>query len=443
MNESTIQKISATEKFLSICCIPKFNPVFTISENGKSICLNGQPIISNDDETFGEGVFVERLGYQLLRHAELEGENQPLKCMAHNIVYGIYPSKDRFFTEDFVKTQFETLDADTQADLMKSFGYQEANRFFFSQLEGFVNLGVRDYAIEHSDNEAIKAWLQANIDQDFLTMISSVLNLGRGEWLHQYFEMAQCKDVIIKFLAKYPHMKAMLRTVWLAHEAAPERKIFSQIKTLADMEQGNFMVELYNQEYRYYQYSDAHQKFLADAESWQWLLTQPQKTIDILMKHYNVNDGVTNTFAYHSFGRFRENLSVVAHLNIETKLAQVILKDLASSSITHDRFALCVNRNEKDLAKEEFHSGKNYLEQMKKLFAYMDAKGMDLDTRCKFIRTFKENIGHIGTHIWYQQKHKNSTLSVNEIIDQWVQDKFSSLKTVNRNTYVPETLALV
>lgn len=437
MKASEIKTTSAYQTLLA-ACIQQFNPVFVVSADQKSICVNGEAIISNDPTIFGEGVFIGELGYQLFRHVNLEYENQPIQCMAHNLVYGIYPSAHRFINTEFVTAQLAALNENTKADLLKAFGYREENKNFIQVVEGFLNTCIRDHSIEHSDNAAIKAWLQANIDYDFWDLIKSGLRDNSIIGLHQYFEMAQSKEVITKFLAKYPHMLPMMRTVWEASDSAPERKIFAQLKTLADMEQGAFMVELYNQEYRHYAYKDCAQKFLADTASWQWLLTQPQKTIDIILKHYAVNDKERSKFAYHSFGRCRENLSLVAHFNIETKLAQVILKDLASCSIEHDRFAIDVSHNEKTLLKEEFHSGQRYRDHAKLAFDYMDSKDMDVDTRIKFLKTFKNALGYIGFEVSYAKNHTKTTLSDFEVIDAWVEKRFKQLDNVTKNTYVPD-----
>ncbi len=160
------------------------------------------------------------------------------------------------------------------------------------------------------------------------------------------------------------------------------------------------------------------------------------------MKQYCVNDKEKDYFCYHSFGRIRENLSVIAQLNIDPKLANVFLSDLMCDSISYDRFAICVNRNQRDLDNEDFHSGKKYRDNVNMLFSYMDHKGMDLDTRIKFLKTFKKRspLSLIPSAVRYEKNHLKSELSEVEIIDAWVLKEFTKIKKVDANCYIPASV---
>lgn len=424
-------------------CIESFNPIFTISEDQKAICFNGQPIVAKDNTVFQNGKLLNEIGLTILDRVvdDIEVDEHTVS-ITQQMSRGIHEKTNPTLTIDFISQLFSEYSEDEQNAFINKLGYLKSNSRFYEVITTIVRGEVCRYAVKNTDNNLIIAWFNDAMDADFMVAIAHGLRFNRIESYKQYFVMAESKSVITAFLAKYPHMIQMIRPIWEAHRADPEREIFSNLRTVADLERGEFLVEKYNQEHRYYIYSDARQKFLADAESWQWLLTQPRKTIDILMKHYCVNDKESNSFSYHSFGRTRENLSIIAKLKIDTKLAQAILSNLASDSISNDRFAININASEKDLKNESFHNGQKYIEKAKSLFAYMDHKGMDLDARIKFINTFKkfQPFTSIDTHVWYIKDHKQSPLSKVEIIDQWVLERFAKLKGVNKNTFIPDAV---
>jgi hypothetical protein len=424
-------------------CIESFNPIFTISEDQKAICFNGQPIVAKDNTVFQNGKLLNEIGLTILDRVvdDIEVDEHTIS-ITQKMCRGTNEKVNPTLAIPFITQRFLELSEEDQNQFIKQVGFLEANSRFFEVITTIVRGEVHRISVNKTDNNALVSWFNNAMDADFIVAIAHGLRFNGIESYQQYFVMAESKSVITAFLAKYPHMTQMLRPIWEAHQADPEREIFSNLKTVADLERGEFLVEKYNQEHRYYIYSDARQKFLADAESWQWLLTQPRKTIDILMKHYCVNDKESNSFSYHSFGRTRENLSIIAKLKIDTKLAQAILSNLASDSISNDRFAININASEKDLKNESFHNGQKYIEKVKGLFAYMDHKGMDLDTRIKFINTFKkfQPFTSIDTHVWYIKDHKQSPLSKVEIIDQWVLERFAKLKGVNKNTFIPDAV---
>lgn len=425
-------------------CIKSFNPVFTISEDQKSVCLNGQPFVAKDQTVFKTGKLLNEIGSIILDRVidDIEVDEHTVS-LTQKMSRGINEKTNPTLEIAFITQRFLELSEEDQNQFIKQIGFLEANQRFFEIITSIVRGEVCRYSVTNTDNNEMIAWFSDAMDTNFLIAIAHGLRFNRLESYQQYFVMAESKSVITAFLLKYPHMVQMLRPIWEAHKADPERAIFSNLKSLADFERGDFLVEKYNQEHRYYIYSDARQKFLADAESWQWLLTQPLKTIDILIKHYCVNDKEANHFAYHSFGRTRENLSMIAKLNIDTKLAQAILSNLANESISNDRFAICVNSSEKDLKNESFHSGQKYIEKVQGLFAYMDHKGMDLATRIKFINTFKKYnpFSSVDSNVWYLKDHRKSALSKNEIIDQWVLERFAKCKGVNSKTFIPDAVA--
>lgn len=442
MNYSEIAQLPLLQTLVAQC-VKNFNPIFTISDDKKAVCLNGQPFVAKDHTVFENGKLLNEIGLIILDRVfdDVEVDEHTIS-LTKKMSRGMNEKVNPTLTTPFITQRFLELSEDDQTQFIKQIGFLEANKRFFEVITTVVQGEVCRYAVANTDNNMMITWFNDAMDADFSAAITHGLRFNRIESYQQYFVMAESKSVITAFLAKYPHMVQMLRPIWEAHKADPERAIFSNLKTVADFERGEFLVEKYNQEHRYYIYSDARQKFLADAESWQWLLTQPRKTIDIIMKHYCVNDKETNYFSYHSFGRTRENLSMIAKLNIDTKLSQAILSNQASESISNDRFAICINGTEKDLKNESFHNGQKYLEKVRGLFAYMDHKGMDLDTRIKFLNTFKkyQPFTSVDTHVWYTKDHKKSALSKFEIIDQWVLERFAKLKGVNKNTFIPDAV---
>lgn len=442
MSRENVINSPAFKKMITLG-LSKFETNLTISEDQKALCLNGQAIIAKDTSVFTDGALFQGIGAEVLKRIEIESYENGQIGLAEKLCsrIGFFIFKHHLLTQQEFTTQvFSGLNETEQSELIKAADFVQANTRFFGYLEHFIYDAIGKYLIERTDLSAIQVWFKNAINQDFLKIIEKGLRFNKIEDLYQYFEIAQAKNVITVFLAKHPQMADMLRPIWEAHTADPERKIFSQLKTIKDMERGDFLVEKYNQEYSYYNWSACSQKFLADGKSWQWLLTQPQKTIDIITKLYAVNDKELNKFAYHSFGRTRENLSLVAHLNLETKLAQVFLKDLVSDSLESDRFAIFINRGEKELLNPDFHSGQKYRDAVAKVFAYMDSKNMNLDTRIKFLKTFSAPINKIAVNVWYEKKYKNSELTENQIIDHWVSKKISELKKITKNTYLPERI---
>ena len=72
----------------------------------------------------------------------------------------------------------------------------------------------------------------------------------------------------------------------------------------------------------------------------------------------------------------------------------------------------------------------------------MDHKGMDLDTRIKFLKTFKKRspLSLIPCEVRYQKNYRKSELSEFEIIDAWVLKEFAKIKKVDKNSYIPESV---
>lgn len=443
MNRNNVIASSIFKKLLS-ASIQQFDPTLTISADQRALCINGQAVIAKDTTLFENGTLIQGFGKTLAEKVNYmfgEGHSSVSK-MSDFLNFAFYAMDNFNIHQDFIHAEFSKMNEDDQNELVRLNGSISPNKNFIEAMTYFVQQEMRDHMIKNSDHDAVEVWLNDLIDQGFKSMITDGLRFGKLESLYQYLTFAQAQDAFSAFLTKYPHMTPLLRTIWEAHEANLELDLIGQIKTLEDLERGEFMVEKYNQDSNYYNHGFGRQKKLADAQSWQWLLLQPKKTINLVMKQYCVNDKEKDYFCYHSFGRIRENLSVIAQLNIDPKLANVFLSDLMCDSISYDRFAICVNRNQRDLDNEDFHSGKKYRDNVNMLFSYMDHKGMDLDTRIKFLKTFKKRspLSLIPSAVRYEKNHLKSELSEFEIIDAWVLKEFTKIKKVDANCYIPDSV---
>lgn len=431
-------------KTLLSASLQEFNPTITISADQRALCINGQPVIAKDTTVFENGALLQGFGKTLaekINYMFEDGKSSVTK-MSDFLNFAFYPMDNFNIHQDFIRAEFLKLSQDDQIELVRLNGSIEANKNFIESMTYNVQLQMSEHMLNNSDHDAVEAWLNDLIDRNFEALIRNGLRFGKFKSLNQYLAFAQAQDAFTAFLSKYPLMTPMLRPIWEAHEANPESNLLGQIKTLEDLERGEFMVEQYNQDYNYYNHGFGRQKKLADAQSWQWLLLQPKKTIDLVMKQYCVNDKEKDHFCYHSFGRIRENLSVIAQLNIDPKLAHVFLSDLMVDSISYDRFAICVNRNKGDLEKQEFHNGQKYRDNVNMVFSYMDHKGMDLDTRIKFLKTFKKRspLTLIPSEVRFKKNYRKSELSEFEIIDAWVLKEFAKIKTVNKNSFIPDSV---
>lgn len=443
MNRNKVIASNIFQKLL-IASIQEFDPTITISADQRALCINGQAIIAKDTSLFENGALMQGFGKTLAEKINymFDDEISSVTKMSDFLNFAFYPMDNFNIHQNFILDEFLKFNQDDQNELVRLNGSTKPNKNFIESMTYFVQQEMREHMIKNSDHDAVEVWLNDLIDQGFKSMITDGLRFGKLKSLYQYLTFAQAQDAFSEFLNKYPLMTALLRPIWEAHEATPELDLIGQIKTLEDLERGEFMVEKYNQDSNYYNHGFGRQKKLADAQSWQWLLLQPKKTINIVMKQYCVNDQEKDHFVYHSFGRTRENLSVIAQLNIDPKLANVFLSDLMVDSISYDRFAICVNRNQRDLDNEQFHSGQKYRDSVKLLFSYMDHKGMDLDTRIKFLKTFKKRspLLVIPSEVRYEKNYRKSELSEFEIIDAWVLKEFSKIKKVDANSYIPDSV---
>lgn len=443
MNRNNVIQSNIFQRLLT-ASIKEFDPTITISADQRALCINGQPVIAKDTTVFSNGVLLQGFGKTLAEkiNYRFNDEKSSVTKMSDFLRFAFYPMDNLNIHQDFIRAEFLKLSQDDQNELVRLNGSIEPNKNFIESMTYNIQLQMSEHMLSNSDHEAVEVWLNDLVDQGFKSTIKEGLRFGEFKNLYQYIAFAQAKDAFTAFLKKYPLMTPMLRPIWEAHEANPELNLLGQIKTLEDLERGEFMVEQYNQDYNYYNCGFGRQKKLADAQSWQWLLLQPKKTINLVMKQYCVNDNQKDHFCYHSFGRIRENLSVIAQLNIDPKLAHVFLNDLIVDSISYDRFAICVNRNQGDLDKQDFHSGQKYRDNVNMLFSYMDHKGMDLDTRIKFLKTFKKRspLLLIPSEVRYQKNYRKSELSEFEIIDAWVLKEFAKIKKVDKNSYIPESV---
>jgi len=442
MNRISVEKTPSFKALLNQC-LAVFNPAFTVAADGNSICLDGKSIIAKDTTVFPNGSLLNGLGESILCRVAFLNYEEEETSLVDKLSRGLsfaYSSTPLIpINIDFVTQAYSTLSTYEQTELLNATGYIETKKQFYDLLTRLIENAVQSKSVELTNHTTIQNWFHETIDLNFVDFIKCGLKGYRLKDYEQYFVMAQSKQVLTAFFTKYPHMMNMLRTIWEAHFGDPQRNIFGQLKTIEDMESGNFLVEKYNQPYNYYCYRDSAQKFLADAESWQWLLTQSQKTIDMVMKAYAVNDNEKKPFSYHSFGRVRENLSLIAQLKLDDKLANFVLKYLVSDSLEHDRFAIFVNNSEKELLKPKFHSGQSYRDNFSFIIAYMDNKGFDTATQIKFLKTFKGAVVRcISTHVWYEKDYKKSEQSKFEIVDGWVLSKLSQMKVITKTMYLPE-----